>query len=888
MTEELGRLFQSRAGLMNDAEVRAAELVSAGALRVHTGGDLLVAAQLFEAAFQAHPEDRTILSRLYQVYTELQDHEGALTTLIRLELSAREPSEIAELNQAMGQLLSLHIGRPKDAIARFEKALSLSAGSQESVDALVLAYESSGEFERMVRVLSQAEKNSDDTEYRVQNHLKLARTYERALRQPELAIAHYQAVLSIEQTNQEAFRNLVRLLEERGRFEEVIELHERAAKSAENEQVCFAELFLIGDLLEHRMAEPLRAMAVYQRVLAKKPEHLGAHFRLQRAAQAAGQYEALVEAYAAEAKVQTSKQQRLALLHSAAQVCEESLSDHDRALSFFQQVLTLEPSRKETLLALGQFYQRHGRRAEQLEVLEKLLGVIPEAHGQAALLARMGRIAEQHLADFDAALGYFKRALVLAPADRAGAQAVTRLLQRGAKKEELAQHWEEQLKVMPRSSERALAYARLGELYEWGLGKLPQALLSYQAALGDEPTLAVATAGSIRVLEQLPDHDKTEAALLDRAVHSKDATLSTWSRLRAAELAESWPGKAVAARDLHVELLRGASRQPQSTLAQLRLAPGQGQAAALRASLLGIGEPSSQLAVLRELLRLTVSGASEEQVGGLVQDILALDGHDRFALIAAELGALKSGDEQALAQADRWMVSALKDADKPSQRVTAALYKTRLGEFLQSKNAVLALQLLSEAVREDGANLGGARALTRIAEVVDDVDLLVESAEREIAIVRDTGRAARLLVRAADLLIKDKQDEAAVTHLKQALRVHPSSVQAARKLHDVLSAHGQYVDLAAALRQAAEQCSDAKLAVEHWISVARIAADKRDDVSEAIFVLEQLEKTKRGNLHSSLALGEFLLRDRQWDKAVAQLQKSLQLEAEPQLAISLR
>lgn len=888
MTDELGRLFQARAGLMNDAEVRAAELVSAGALKVHSGGDLLVAAQLFEAAFQAHPEDRTILGRLYQVYTDLQDHEGALTTLIRLELSAREPDEIAELNQAMGQLLALHIARPKDAIVRFEKALSLTRVAQDSVDALVVAYEASGEFERMVRVLSHAEKNSDDAEYRVQTHLKLARTYERALQKPELAISHYQAVLGIEQMNQEAFRNLVRLLEERERFEEVIELHERAAKSAENEQVYFAELFLIGDLLEHRMNEPLRAMAVYQRVLAKKPDHLGAHFRLQRAAQAAGQYEVLVDAYAAEAKVQTSKAQRLSLLHSAAQVCEESLADHDRALLFYQQVLAVEPLRKETLFALAQFHERHGRRAEQLEVLEKLLSVVAEAHAQSALLARMGRIAERYLADFDAALGYFKRALVLVPTDRAGAQAVTRLLHRSGKKEDLAQHLEEQLKLSPRSPERALGYARLGELYEWGLGKLPQALVAYQTALSDEPTLAVATAGIIRVLEQRPDHDKTEAALVERAAHSKDATLSTWSRLRAAELAESRATKAVAARELHAEIRKGAARQPQSTLAQMRLASEQGRAAALRLSLTGIGEPSSQQAVLRELLRLSFSAASEEQVSGLVQEILTLDRRDRLALFAAELSALKSGDEQALAQADRWMVSALEDADKPSQRVTQALYKTRLGEFLQSKNAILALQMLSEAVRADGANLGGARALTRIAEVVDDVDLLVESAEREITIVRDTGRAAQLLVRAADLLIKNKKDEPAINHLKEALRVHPSSVEAARKLHDVLSAHGQYVDLTATLRQAAEQCSDAKLAVEHWISVARIAADKRDDVSEAIFVLEQLEKTKRGNLHSSLALGEFLLRDRQWDKAVAQLQKSLQLQAEPQVAISLR
>lgn len=887
MTDELIRLFQARAGLLSDAEARAAELVSAGALRMHSGGDPLVAAHLFEAAFQAYPKDRTILARLYQIYTDLQNHEGALTTLLRLEATATSASETAELNQTMGHLLSVQIGRPKDAVVRFEKALSLAKVSEDTVDALVSAYQAIGDHERVVSVLAQAEKSSDDLEYRIEAHLKLARTFEHELKRPETAITHYQAALGLDANVQEAFRSLVRLLEERGRYEEVITLHERVAKTAENDEIYFAELFLIGDLLEQRLNDPARAIFVYQRVLSRKADHLGAYFRLQRAAQRAEQFETLVEAYAAEAKVQTSKRQRLGLLHSAAQVCDERLADHERAHAYYQQILTVEPTRKETLLALSQFYERHGRREEQLATLDKLLEVSNDVHHQAATLRRMGRIAEQNLADFEAALGYYKRALELGEPKQDSARAVTRLLHRTGKKEDLATHLEEQLKEAPSGAERAQGYVQLGELYEWGLNRLPQAVAAYQAALADDPSSALASAGVIRVLEQRPEHDKTEAALLERARQTKDATLANWSRLRAAELAESLGAKGGAARDVHADLLRGPTRQPQSVLAQMRLASEQGQASALRLSLSGVAEPKSQYAVLRELLRLALSGASEEKVADLVKEILTIERKDRFALFAAETQALKDSDEQSLAQADRWTVAALEESDHPAELQVQAMYKTRLGEFLQSKNAVLALQLLTEAVRADGSNLGGARTLTRIAEVVDDVDLLVESAQREITIVQDTARAARLLVRAADLDSKGDDIERATRHLKQALFVHPSNMIAAKRLYEVLSSQGKYVDLAAALRQAAERSTEPKAAIEHWISVARIAADKRGDLSEAIFVLEQLEKGKRGNLQSSLALGEFLLRDRQWDRAVAQLQKSLQLEPDSAVSISL-
>lgn len=887
LVEEQIKLFQAKAGLLSDADARATELVSAGALRARCGGEFPSAAQLFESAYQANHNDRTILYRLRQTYADAGHHDGVLTTLLRLEPGATDPSEIAELNMCMGQLLVHELKRPKDAIARFEKAISSAPPTRQAVDALVEAYEANRQFDRVVLVLLRAEQGSDDHEYRLETQLKLARLLEHELQQPERAIHHFQAALGLDPDNQEAFRQLVRLLEERERFEEVIELHERVAQNAESDEVFFAEVLMIGELLEYRMKAPERAISSYRRVLERKGDHIGAFFRLQRAAQTAGKFDVLVEAYLGEAAIQSSKKQRLALIHSAAKVCEERLNDPERALSLYEQVIQTEPLRKETLLALSQYYARHGRRAEQLETMEQLLKGLAEPHQRFPELAHMGRIAEFNLGDLKAALSYYQRAFEIAPQRTELSDAVARILHKSDRKEDLATHMELQLKNMVASRERALLYLRLGELYEWGLSKLPHAQTAYTAALSDMPELSAAHAGLIRVLEQRPDHDKTEAALQEQAKRSNDSTLTLWSLLRAAELSESLSPKSGIGHSIFGQVLGAYPKQPQSVFGLLR-GTDEATPTRLKQAISSLSDKGSRLAFLRELLRLSMNKGSEEQVMTLVPDILSIDPGDRVALLSAELDALKLGSEQALAQSDQWTVDALTHTGQTSLDVLTSTYQTRLGEYLESKNIVLSLQLQSSALDKDGANVGAARAMTRLAEVVDEYELLVESAEREASIVQDTARACKMLIRASELAIHSDRKSLASDCLKRALSIHPSSVRAAKALYDLLSTSGEYVDLAATLRQAAEACTDPRISVEHWISVAQIAADKRDDLNEAISVLENLDKKKKGNLHSSLELGEFLLRNRQWDKAIAQLQKSIALGPDAAVLSSLR
>ena len=375
--------------------------------------------------------------------------------------------------------------------------------------------------------------------FRAWLHARIARTYEHRLAAPERAIEHYRAALGLMPDDQNVFRELVRLLESHRRYDEVVELHERAADDAPNVEVKFAHLFKIGQIFEDLLQAPDRALAVYRRILAERADHFGAFFALQRAAGRAGAHDALVEALLQEAAAHSTPEDKLALLHRAGEVTLEHLGKVTEAVELFGQVLAIDKHYAPTLASLSNLYERDGRHKELLKVLGLQLVALDSEREKAEQLLRMGRLCEDALGDDEKALALYSRAYELLP-DDISSRAVRRTLGRLERNEELSTFLIESLKAMAPGPDRARLFTSLGQLYEMKLQKLQAALVAYEKALEDQPDLITALDGRIRVLEQRGDPVKTAEALEQRAASTSDPAVRLWAALRRGELMETF------------------------------------------------------------------------------------------------------------------------------------------------------------------------------------------------------------------------------------------------------------------------------------------------------------------------------------------------------------
>lgn len=875
-TEELIQLYVRRAQLLREPTARAAHFFSAASVAERKLDDTARAVELTEEAWQVCSDDLATLRQLADLYERRGDAEGLLHALDRLDQRLQNRAEQAHLNVKMGRLLSEKLDQAEEAIERLERARSLDPAQLDAAYPLIRLVEAKGQHQRAYEILTAAEKASNSVDVRIELHLRMARCCEKRLNRADVAIAHHQAILSLQPEHREAFHEAVRLLEASSRWEEVTQLHERAVTHARDDDVAIAHLLAMGQLLEFQLHSPERAITAYQRILERRPDQLTAHHCLQRAARNARNYELVLDSLVAESGAQKDKRVRVSLLHQAGLVAQLDLTDASRARTLFEQALTIEPTSRPTLDALARLHGEEGRPSERLKCLARLLRTESEPSERAARHLEMARILENELTEWEQALQNYGEAWKLGA--REAFDAVVRILERQRQHEELADFLESALAEQAETATRARTRIYLGEIYEWTLGQLPEALKAYQGALEEDPQSARAHAAAVRVLEQGNEHKKTVQALLRWREVTTDPALILWLELRSVELLESLDRDSGAALGLLDQLREREPAQSAALYAWLRSCRKEQRADALGAILKTIEGAHSRSAVLHELLVLDDGGGHINETTStwdVTQSLTKLDPGDLVALRIAELEALSRPHAGQLAEVDAKLASAYETAAVGQPETLAAMHRVRLGDALVASAPMEALAHYRSALERDPAQLGAVRGMTHIAESWEKPALLEEVADLEGKVTRDKERAARCLLRAAELEHQSGQTDRAIEELDRALMHHPESMAAAQMLHGLLSEREAFDQLVQVLSRAAESCRDAQKAAAHWVAIARVTADRLDDLPQAIAILSRLDKTGRATAAARLDLAEYFGRDRQWKAAVSQLEQAL-------------
>lgn len=892
---EHAAILGRRAGLVSNQAAKASALFTAGSLIFESLGDAKDAARYIEAAWKAQPDNLALLRELEELYRHTGDYEAAVGALERLEQRTKDPDDRAGLCVRIAELLHRRLDRRDDAVKFWERARQLSPALSGGVEPLIAYYEEAGAWPQLMEVLRQEEAASQDTERRAMIHLRLAGLTEK-LSDRDAAIEHFRAALGLSPTNDTASRGLSRLLEDAGRYEELVEIHQRAADTTRDQEVALVHLFKVGLVLEDLLKSPERAVVVYQSILQKSPAHMGALLSLGRAAERAKEYGILVDALIEEAAATKTSERKVSLLSRAGHLCEKYLSQEQRAIKLYTEALTLDKGHAPTLDSFAKLHERAGRVPELLKVLSLRLFSEKEPKARAELEFRMGRLCEEHLRQDETALAHFRKAHEAQPGFGEVLVAMERCLLRLGRHEELAEVFASQLESQEQGLARAETALALGRVYELRLGRLDKAQAAYEQALNDVPDYELALDARMRVLERQGDPIATAQAHGERARASADPAVRLWARLRQAEILDGEghkPSDAIAAYEAvldehphHPGALGALERlyEAKSDLEQVRRVVGL-QAASMQ-------DAGNQLGAYRELLRLAETSLDSDEppsaaphpghLGPLPTALIERRPGDRPALRFAEILALKHRNPEELAPVDVCF------SRLTSQATLASAHHLRLGELLEGRNSQRALAQYRPALALDPQNIGAARGLSRLAAVIGDADLLAEAAELEAHVARDPKRAAELLTQSARALSRRGEDEGAIERLKRALVLYPDSLPAGRDLYRLLLVRDRFSELTAILSTAAQASSTIESQVAHWIAVAKVLADYSGDLPAAVAALERVERSGAKSLACHLELADLLLRDRQWRPAVEQLTKAVALRPADHVVVALR
>ncbi len=509
-----------------------------------------------------------------------------------------------------------------------------------------------------------------------------------------------------------------------------------------------------GEIALRYLGDARRAVGLFDRALARQPQHDGAAERLQKLLEKAGDFRRLIEILerrAAALESARARPQKVTQVHlKLGQIWEHHGRHADRALFHFRKAIELDKTCVAAIYGAREIYRKAGGYKAAASLYELEVAAEPQANRKAALLCELAHLRMEHLGDHEGAVSVLARAQSLAPGDLSLLHDLATYRLKNA----------ERLKEVPKANrERQQAADLLAQLAERVEGDNAKAYC--EAALDVVP----GHEGALAKLEELYEDSSEADSLAPRWVAYLRAE-PTGSRaderrkrlgrayLRAGQLDDAalcfetlLQKGDVEAVEVLADLYRGSNRK--DDLARVLSSGAQRYA------------PPQRVQALRELVAVLCDLGRRDEAIGEAQALLQLDPTDGEACAFLEGEYARRRDFASLRQL---MLTASRipglsaDARKQRLREVAQISQTRLQDTEGALSALRAIIAL------DPSDLEARSALIQMLEASELWDELARSLERE-ASTADTAERAPILRRLGEVERDHRHDYPAAANV---------------------------------------------------------------------------------------------------------------------------
>ena len=154
------------------------------------------ASKAYTQALEERPDDRKLLTKLMQLYSETQDWSKLVDVVLRLADFVEDPKQRAKYMHTAATIASKHTGEIDKALEFYKKALELEPSNDKALNEAIELYRTKGqndEVERLLKTQLDQAKVAQDRDKIVNVLDKLGELYQKFLNEPDLAVDAYEA-----------------------------------------------------------------------------------------------------------------------------------------------------------------------------------------------------------------------------------------------------------------------------------------------------------------------------------------------------------------------------------------------------------------------------------------------------------------------------------------------------------------------------------------------------------------------------------------------------------------------------------------------------------------------------------------------------------------------
>lgn len=328
---------------------------------------------------------------------------------------ASAPERRVELLHRIAELYEVNLEDYPSAFDSYSRALAEEPGNMATQEQLERLSPMLGDMEALAKTYEDRVEGVEDPVLAAHLHVKAAQIRETQLGDAEGAIAHYQAVLGLDDSHIEAATALERLYQLGERYEELAQIFLAKTQMLHSPDEQKEYLYRAAALYEEILERPADAIGVYHQALEIDPEDLQSLDKLIELNLRLGQWEKLLEVYTTKADIVVDPDEKKRLYAEVGAVYEGELKDSAKAIDSYQRILEIDPDDLTALGRLDALYLATENWQELMSVLEREADLVGEPSEVISFRYRIAELWHQRLDDATQAIDIYRDILEVAP-----------------------------------------------------------------------------------------------------------------------------------------------------------------------------------------------------------------------------------------------------------------------------------------------------------------------------------------------------------------------------------------------------------------------------------------------------------------------------------------
>ncbi len=198
--DEVAKYRRKRVELTQPESARFEMYLDLGEVLATRLGEKNKAARAYVSALEIKPDDRRLLMKLMQLYSDERDWGRLVEIILRLADLVEDRGQLARYYLTAAQLCDVQLGRADEAIDYYEQALEQDATLTKALDGIAALRTARGDFTGLEqsyrRVLARLPEGAPK-EVRARLHARLGAVFETQLHQPGDAVAEYERAMEL-------------------------------------------------------------------------------------------------------------------------------------------------------------------------------------------------------------------------------------------------------------------------------------------------------------------------------------------------------------------------------------------------------------------------------------------------------------------------------------------------------------------------------------------------------------------------------------------------------------------------------------------------------------------------------------------------------------------